>query len=191
MLLSSSLFFWSDPQEKWPHLPTSLPYCSSLAPDLLFFFLRFYLLIHERHRGRQRQEKQAPCREADMGLDPGTPGSRPEPKVDAQPLSHPGVPAPDLPTSPSRLAPSWVSCWCLMLPILESWASLNTSRASHSCCSAWMTFCIVVHWNLSHPSRSHHKVISFLVSPLSTKLDTLRHSSHSRLSPPSFYYVLP
>ena len=37
-------------------------------------------------------EKQAPCRKPDVGLDPGTPGSRPEPKGDAQPLSHPGVP---------------------------------------------------------------------------------------------------
>ena len=27
-----------------------------------------------------------------MGLDHRTPGSRPEPKADAQPLSHPGVP---------------------------------------------------------------------------------------------------
>ena len=32
----------------------------------------------ERMRGRERQrEKQAPCREPDMGLDPGSPGSRP------------------------------------------------------------------------------------------------------------------
>ena len=45
----------------------------------------------ERQRHRQR-EKQAPCREPDMGLDPGTPGSHPEPKVDVQPLSHPGIP---------------------------------------------------------------------------------------------------
>ena len=43
----------------------------------------------EKQRHRQR-EKQAPCREPDVGLDPGTPGSRPEPKADAQPLSHPG-----------------------------------------------------------------------------------------------------
>ena len=28
----------------------------------------------------------------DVGLDPSTPGSRPEPKADAQPLSHPGSP---------------------------------------------------------------------------------------------------
>ena len=27
-----------------------------------------------------------------VGLDPRTPGSHPEPKADAQPLSHPGIP---------------------------------------------------------------------------------------------------
>ena len=45
----------------------------------------------ERERGRQRhrqREKQAPCREPNAGLKPRTPGSRPEPKADAQPLSH-------------------------------------------------------------------------------------------------------
>ena len=41
----------------------------------------------ERGRDRQR-EKQAPHRKPDVELDPGTPGSRPEPKADAQPLSH-------------------------------------------------------------------------------------------------------
>ena len=45
----------------------------------------------ERQRHRQR-EKQAPCREPDVGLDPGTQGSHPELKADAQLLSHPGVP---------------------------------------------------------------------------------------------------
>ena len=45
----------------------------------------------ERQRHRQR-EKQAPCREPDVGLHPGSPGSRPGPKADAQLLSHPGVP---------------------------------------------------------------------------------------------------
>ena len=50
---------------------------------ILFFFLRFYLFIHEIERERERdrqtqvREKQAPCREPDVGLDPGSPGSRP------------------------------------------------------------------------------------------------------------------
>ena len=45
----------------------------------------------ERQRYRQR-EKQAPCRECNVGLDPGSSGSCPEPKADIQWLSHPGVP---------------------------------------------------------------------------------------------------
>ena len=45
----------------------------------------------ERQRHRWR-EKQAPCREPNVGLDSRTPGSRPEPKADAQLLSHPGIP---------------------------------------------------------------------------------------------------
>ena len=32
-----------------------------------------------------------PCREPDVGLDPRTPGSRPELRADAQLLSHPGI----------------------------------------------------------------------------------------------------
>ena len=58
-------------------------------------FKRFYLFIHERHRerGRHRQrEKQGPYREAHVGLHPRTPGSGPETKADAQPLSHQGAP---------------------------------------------------------------------------------------------------
>ena len=51
-----------------------------------FFFFIFYLFIHERQREREREregarhkerEKQAPCREPNVGLDPGTPGSHP------------------------------------------------------------------------------------------------------------------
>ena len=45
----------------------------------------------ERQRHRQR-EKQVPCRELYVELDPGTPGSGPGLKAGAQPLSHPGVP---------------------------------------------------------------------------------------------------
>ena len=60
-------------------------------------FLKNILFIYswetqrEMQRHRQR-EKQAPCREPDVGLDPRTPGSRPESKEDAQSLSHAGAP---------------------------------------------------------------------------------------------------
>ena len=33
-------------------------------------------------------------REPDVGLDPGSPGSRPGPKTGAKPLRHPGIPHP-------------------------------------------------------------------------------------------------
>ena len=45
----------------------------------------------ERQRHRQR-EKHTPWSEPDMGFDHKTPGSRPEPKADAQPLNHPSIP---------------------------------------------------------------------------------------------------
>ena len=46
-----------------------------------FFFKDFiYLFMRDTERERQR-EKQAPCREPDLGLDPRTPGSHPGLKV--------------------------------------------------------------------------------------------------------------
>ena len=51
--------------------------------------------MRERERERQRhrqREKQAPFGDPDLGLHPRTPRSQPEPKADAQPLSHSGVP---------------------------------------------------------------------------------------------------
>ena len=71
------------------------PFSISSKFNILFFFLRFYLFIHERHRERQRhrkREKQAPCREPNVGLNPRSPGSRPGPKAGAKPLSHSGIP---------------------------------------------------------------------------------------------------
>ena len=76
-----------------------------LNNNLSFYFFKRFLFIHERRRERERErererlaqrhrqrEKQAPCREPDVGLNPGTLGSCPEPKADAHPLSHPGAP---------------------------------------------------------------------------------------------------
>ena len=66
--------------------------------SLRFFksiFLRFYLFIHERHTERGRDIGRGRSRlpmEPDMGLDPRTPRSRPEPTADPQPMSHTGVP---------------------------------------------------------------------------------------------------
>ena len=57
--------------------------------DFIYSFMRD---TERKQRQRQREEKQAPHREPDAGLDPRTPGSCPGPKADAQLLSHPGVP---------------------------------------------------------------------------------------------------
>ena len=46
----------------------------------------------QREAETQAEGEAGSCREPDVGLDPRTPGSRPEPKADAQLLSHPGVP---------------------------------------------------------------------------------------------------
>ena len=43
----------------------------------------------QRHR---LKEKQAPCKEPDVGLEPENPGSCPDPKAEAQTLSHSGIP---------------------------------------------------------------------------------------------------
>ena len=43
-------------------------------------------------QGHRQREKQAPCREPDVGHNPRLPDHNPELKADAQPLSHPGVP---------------------------------------------------------------------------------------------------
>ena len=53
---------------------------------LIYFFKDFYSFIHERQRERQRlrqKEKQAPCREPDVGLDPRTLGTCPKPKAES------------------------------------------------------------------------------------------------------------
>ena len=71
----------------WPTGPKVFTY--------FYIVKKMYLFIHERRRQR---EKQAPCGEPDEGLDPGTLGSRPELKADAQPLSPPGPLGPETPS---------------------------------------------------------------------------------------------
>ena len=43
-------------------------------------------------RGCRRGRSRLPVEEPDVGLNPGTPGSRPEPKADAEGLRYPGAP---------------------------------------------------------------------------------------------------
>ena len=68
-----------------------------MPPNTLIFFKDFiYLFMRDREREREAETQaegevgspqEARCRTLS-----GTPGSCPEPKADAQPLSHPGVP---------------------------------------------------------------------------------------------------
>ncbi|CAD7694089.1 unnamed protein product [Nyctereutes procyonoides] len=51
-------------------------------------FIHIFMRDTQKQRHRQREKKQAPCRELSVGLDPRTPESHPEPKADAQPRSH-------------------------------------------------------------------------------------------------------
>ena len=74
-----------------------IDFCYSIFKKILFYlFLVKILFIYswETHRERQghRQKKRAALGEPDVELDPRTLRSRPEPKADAQPLSHSGIP---------------------------------------------------------------------------------------------------
>ena len=61
-------------------------------PQLYITFFKNILFIYSRETLRKKQkrrqrEKQAPCGNLNVGLDPSTLGSQPEPKADAQPLT--------------------------------------------------------------------------------------------------------
>ncbi len=52
------------------------------------------MIVRERERERQAEgEAGSMHQEPDVGLDPGSPGSRPGPKAGAKPLRHPGIPS--------------------------------------------------------------------------------------------------
>ena len=62
-------------------------------PFTSFYFFKDFTYLFMRDIQREREaETQAPCREPDVRVNPGTPGSSPESKAEAQLLSHPGVP---------------------------------------------------------------------------------------------------
>ena len=57
------------------------------------YFIYFFMRDTERQAETQAEGEAGSMREPEVGLDPGTLGSRPGPKADAQRRrSHPGVP---------------------------------------------------------------------------------------------------
>ena len=50
------------------------------------------MIVTERERDTGRGRAGSTHREPDVGLDPGSLGSRPGPKAGAKPLGHPGIP---------------------------------------------------------------------------------------------------
>ena len=70
-----------------------------LYPARFFFFFKvfiyLFMIVTEREREAETQaegETGSMHWEPDVGLNPGSPGSRPGPKAGAKPLRHPGIP---------------------------------------------------------------------------------------------------
>ena len=55
------------------------------------YFIHLFMRNTERKTETQAEGEAGSHREPDVGLDPRTPGSQPELKADAQPLSHPHI----------------------------------------------------------------------------------------------------
>ena len=81
----------------------------------------------ERQRYRQR-EKQDPCREPDVGLNPRTPGSCPGPKAGTKPLSYPGIPSLTL----FLMMNSW-QISCQVIQILLNFSTLFHFSGHYPC----------------------------------------------------------
>ena len=77
----------------WTDTEISMLLIFSFLKDFIYLFMRD--TEKERLRHRQR-EKQAPCREPDVGLNPGTPGSCPGPKAGAHHWATQGSPDPQI-----------------------------------------------------------------------------------------------
>ena len=99
---------------------------------IYLFQRRFYLFIHERHRERETERerqrhrqrgKQAPWREPEVGLDPGSPGSHPGPKADTKPLSHPGIPSSRILMDSCLTFRSFIHFECIFVSGVREWSS--------------------------------------------------------------------
>ena len=75
--------------------PPVVPYLKSPAL-VFFFFLRFYLFIHERHRKAETQAEgeAGSLQGARCSTQSQDPGIMTQSKAEVQPLSHPDAPEP-------------------------------------------------------------------------------------------------
>ena len=132
----------SPPPFAFSSLSSSFPFSLlplSLSAGLLSLFLKI-LFIYSRETHTEREAKtQAEEGEADslQGAQYGTqswiPGSRPEPKADIQPLSHPGIPGLLSLCNffPSSILPCIFYPLCLLNFLLPSPSSGGPSDALH------------------------------------------------------------
>ena len=66
--------------------------CKMRKNTMVKYFIYVFIRNAEREAGHRQREKQRPSREPGVRLGPRTQWSCPEPKADAQLLSHPGIP---------------------------------------------------------------------------------------------------
>ena len=82
------IWCWTVGPRGWVEATTE-PFVCLKKNHFIYLFMRGTDWEGQRHRER---EKQAPCGEPDLALNPQTLGSLPEPKADTQPRNHPGIP---------------------------------------------------------------------------------------------------
>ena len=84
--------------KKLPALSTQswVPIISTLPLSIFKDFIYLFMRDSEREAETQAEREAGSLRGPKAGLHPRTPGSHPEPKTDAQALSHPGIPNPAL-----------------------------------------------------------------------------------------------
>ena len=138
----------------------------------------------EREAETQAEEKQAPCRKPDVGLDPGTPGSRPGLKSGARPRSHPGTPDSMTLKVLNHLAHASISLASLYISPLHHTKIILNPMCSHAVLLANITITSFAHIGNSYLFFKIQIQDHFLwkslqrILPYPTKL-TQHHNQHT------------
>ena len=143
--------------------------------DFLFIYSWETQTERERHRHRQK-EKQAPCREPDVGLHPGSPGSRPGLKA----VSNRWATQAALISSNSKdtLNTNEIYCFCsglFIFPHCDCVSCLRNIVHDKSFCS---------HFQLRYPNQntSDLHVTTPIGNNFTQRLSSIRHNLFSILS---------